>query len=172
MTKVSAVITQDGIEIHCAHREMMPIEEIGKRLNKDNRNNHPPEQIDELVEQYKYQGVRHPIILSKRDGKMTAGEGRYQAAVKLGMTAFPVDLQSWSDEDSQYAFGIADNSLQSWSALDLSSISKDLEKLDGMSFDINRLAIKDFVVCPSEKIDILAPEKPRCPTCNKPVKVQ
>lgn len=144
-------IVQDGIQIRCAFKAIAPLSEIQKRLNPDNTNEHPQDQVDELVEQYKYQGVRHPIILSTKDGRVMAGEGRFLAAKQLGMSAFPVDWQDFDSLDQQEAFGVADNALQLRSKLNLSKVNLLLPKFDGSSFDIARLGIKDFQVDIADK---------------------
>lgn len=137
-------IIQDGFLIHCAHRAMVPMDFLREHLDPKNRNSHPSDQVDELVEQYKFQGIRHPIIVSTLSGIVKAGDGRFQAAERAGMTAFPVDFQPWDNEDAEYAFGVADNAIQSWSVLDLAGINTDLSALDGINFDLDRLAIRDF----------------------------
>jgi len=130
--------------------QLVPLAEIAKARNPKNRNIHPPEQITELVEQFKYQGIRHPIIISKRSGLIVAGDGRFQAAQKLKMPSFPVAYQDFDNEDQEYAFGVADNAIQSWSKLDLAGINEDLSALDGINFDLDRLAIRDFQVEPAD----------------------
>jgi len=144
-------IIQDGFLIHCAHRAMVPMDFLREHLDPKNRNSHPSDQVDELVEQYKFQGIRHPIIVSTLSGIVKAGDGRFQAAERAGMTAFPVDFQPWDNEDQEYAFGIADNAIQAWSVLDLAGINLDLSSLDGMTLDIDRLAIRGFEIEMADK---------------------
>jgi DNA modification methylase len=139
-----------GIEIKCAYQELLSVKELAKLRDEKNRNIHPPEQIVELVEQFKHQGVRHPIIISKRSGKIVAGDGRLQAAMTLGMDKYPVDRQAFKDSTEEYEFAIADNAIAGWAHLDLSAINMDLPDL-GPELNIDRLAIKDFVLDMAEK---------------------
>lgn len=149
----SKVVVQDGIKVHCAFKAMVPLTEIEKRLNPDNSNEHPEAQIEELVEQYKYQGVRHAIIISTRDGVMSAGECRYLAAKRVGMKSFPVDWQDFEDFDQQFAFVVADNAIAAMATLNLSKINSQLPKLDGATFQIPRLGIPDFQVDVADKYE-------------------
>jgi hypothetical protein len=164
-------------EIRCSYTRMVPMSELQGLRNPRNRNLHPPEQIDELVEQFKYQGVRHPIIISKRCNMFAAGDGRFQAAERLGMTEYPVDFQDFDNEEQEYAFAIADNALQRWATLDMAAINFDLPEL-GPDFDIDRLGIRDFVLDMSdkEKVDVEEHERglpgeeganrTECPRCG------
>lgn len=139
------------IQIHCKYDELLPLPEIKERRDPKNRNIHPPSQIDDLVRQFEYQGVRHPIIISKRSGLIRAGDGRYQAAEQAGMMAFPVVYQDWVDSDQEYAFGVADNALAHQSTLDFSGISTDLADLGGQDFKIELLGIPNFEIEPADK---------------------
>ncbi len=114
-------------------------------LNPKNRNKHPQEQIDRLAEIIKYQGFRNPVTISNRSGYLSAGEGRYLAAKQLGMTQIPAVRQDFDSEEQEYAYGVADNAIQSWSDLDLSHINLDVPDL-GPDFDINMLGIKGFEI--------------------------
>ncbi len=145
---------EPSIQIRC-NGTLIPLEEIAKLRNPKNRNDHPPEQIAELAEQFKYQGIRHPIIVSNRSKRMVAGDGRFQAAQALGMSEYPVDNQDFDSDEQEYAFGIADNALQQWSLLNFKAINMDLGDL-GPDFDIERLGIKNFTLEPFENL----PEAP------------
>jgi len=118
--------------------------------NKKNRNLHPKDQIERLCETIKYQGFRSPLIVSNRSGLIVAGHGRYEAAKQLGLAAVPVVYQDFDDEAQEYAYGIADNAIAAWAALDLTQINMDIIEL-GPDFDIDNLGIKNFVLDASEK---------------------
>ncbi len=122
--------------------KLVKLSDIKPLLNPKNSNRHPADQIDALVEQFKYQGIRHPIIISKRSGLVAAGEGRFLAAEKLNLTEYPVDYQDFESEEQEFAFGVADNAIASRAELDLSAIHKELPNL--APFDIDLLGIKDF----------------------------
>lgn len=153
------------ISILCAYDRMIPVAELKRILNPQNQNEHPPEQIEELAEQFRFQGVRHPAILSLRTGLIIAGEGRILAAEKCGMEAYPIDEQDFLDEAQEYAFGVADNAVASWATLNLSKIHKQLP--DIQPFDVARLGIKKFEF---EKIEPPQEKKPKiCPRCGEDI---
>lgn len=120
---------------------MVPIEQI--KLNPKNRNKHPQEQIDRLVLIIKKSGFRRPVTISNQSGNLSCGEGRYLAAVKVGMKEIPAIYQDYDDADQEYADGIADNALDKWAELDFAGINHDLADL-GPDLDLEMLGIKDF----------------------------
>lgn len=133
---------------HSAKIEWVGIETL--KPNPDNRNKHPDDQITEIVKQIKYQGWRHPIIVSNRSGMVVAGHGRLLAAKKMDLTNVPVIFQDFTDEEQEIAFGVADNAIAKWAVMDFAGINMDVEKL-GPDFDISLLGIKDFEIEPGGK---------------------
>lgn len=121
---------------------MMEIDKL--KLHPKNRNRHPDHQIKRLAEILQYQGFRYPIKVSKQSGYVTSGHGRIEAAKLMGWTHVPVSVQSYDNDDQEYADMVADNAIASWAELDLSGINKDL--IDLGPFDINLLGIDDFKV--------------------------
>lgn len=119
--------------------------------NNKNRNYHSEEQIDRLVEIIKYQGFRSPLIISNRSGILVSGHGRLLAARKLGLAKLPVIYQDFDSEEQEYAAGISDNSITSWSQLDLSGINFDITDL-GPDFDLDLLGIRNFHVDVNDKV--------------------
>lgn len=111
-----------------------------------NRNTHPPEQIERLAKIIKYQGWRHPIIVSKQSGFIVAGHGRLEAAKLLNLPVVPVHYQDFVDADQEYAFLISDNAIALWAELDLSAIHKDLPEL-GLG-DLDLLGFQNFELEP------------------------
>ncbi len=123
--------------------EMVKLSDI--KLNPKNRNKHPQEQIDRLVEIIKYQGFRRPVTISNRSGLLSCGEGRYLAAVKMGLKEIPAMRQDYDSEAQEYADGIADNAIDKWAELDKSLILQDVLEL-GPDFDMDMLGMEDFVL--------------------------
>lgn len=115
-----------------------------------NRNKHSKEQIERLARIIEYQGWRHPIVVSRLNGKVAAGHGRLAAAKHLGLDKVPVMYQDFDSEEQQYAFMVSDNAIASWAELDLSGINMDVPEM-GPDFDLDLLGIKDFVLDMSEK---------------------
>lgn len=140
----------ETIKIHCSFDELLKPSQI--KPNKNNRNKHPAHQIDALAKIIKYQGIRHPLIISKNSGLLVAGHGRLAALKKLKVKEIPVKYQEFENEDQEYSFGISDNSIAAWAELDFSGINLDLENL-GPDFDLDMLGLKDFKLDVSEKED-------------------
>lgn len=136
------------IKISCVYTKIIPLEDL--HVNPDNPNKHDDAQIDRLSKLFSYEGIRHPIIVSKRSGFIVAGHGRLLAAKKLGMKDFPVDYQEFESDEQEYAFLVNDNAIASWSELELGKINDHLSELDP-SFDLEMLAIKNFEIEPLEK---------------------
>lgn len=163
--------TQPKIIVHCSHNKMLSVKELKQRFNSFNANEHPPEQVAELVEQFKFQGVRHPAILSLRTGKVIAGHGRVLAAEAAGMDDYPVDEQEFKNEAQEYAFLQADNAIQGWSVLNLDKIRTDLPNIE--LFDVKRLAIRNletpnFAPGTEDEQGKLDEKKPvTCPSCGE-----
>ena len=135
------------MNIHCKYDELV---EVGKlKAHPKNRNKHPEDQIERLAKILKYQGVRAPIVVSNRSGKIVKGHGTLQAIKKNGWDKAPVVKQDFEDEDQEWLFLQSDNAIAMWAELDLKEINFDLSELG--PFDIDLLGIKDFTVTPEEK---------------------
>jgi len=152
--------------------KMVAIGEI--EPNPNNRNKHPEEQIQRLMEILKYQGWRHPLIVSKTSGLLVVGHGRLEAAKRLGLKEVPVCVQEFESPEQEYAFAVSDNGIASWAELDFAGINDDLQHLDG-EFDLEMLGIKNFKLDPMPNIDDFMNEKPAseqfkfvtCPHCER-----
>jgi DNA modification methylase len=138
------------MEIKSKQIELVAIEKIIP--NPKNPNKHPQEQIDRLAKIIDFQGFRVPLIVSNRSGFLVSGHGRLDCAKSLGVKELPVMYQDFESEAQEYAFVVSDNEIQKWAATDLAMVN--LEMLDlGPDFDIDLLAIKDFVIEPAEKFE-------------------
>ena len=137
------------MKVHCAHDKLVDVSEL--KAHPKNRNDHPADQIVRLAKILEYQGWRYPVKVSKQSGFITSGHGRVLAAKHLGWKQVPVNFQEYENEEQEYADIVSDNSIASWSELDLSAINSDIVDL-GPDFDIDLLGIKDFVVEPADKL--------------------
>jgi len=135
------------MKINCLYDELVDIKSL--KLNPNNRNSHPPAQIERLAKVLDYQGWRYPVKVSKQTGMVTSGHGRVAAARKNGWKQVPVNYQDYDSPEMEYADTIADNAVASWSELDLSGINLDLA--DVGPFDIDMLGIDNFKVNASDK---------------------
>lgn len=120
--------------------------------NPKNANKHPEDQIKRLAQIIDYQGMRSPIVVSKRSGFITKGHGRLEALKELGWKEAPVDYQEYENDAQEYADIIADNEIARWANTDLAMVNTEMLDL-GPDLDIDMLGIKDFVIEPIEKYD-------------------
>lgn len=140
------------IKINCLFDKLVNPKEL--KDNPKNRNKHGQDQIERLAQLYKYQGIRHPIIISAETGYIVAGHGRKLAAIRAGIKEVPVVIQCFESQEQEYAFVQSDNAIALWADLDLSGINSDMEFL-GPDFDIDMLGIHNFTLDMSEKIDMI-----------------
>jgi len=136
------------MQIHCLYDELVPIQQL--KPHPQNRNDHPVDQITRLAQILRYQGWRSPIKVSKQTGFITAGHGRWAAAIENNWSEVPVNYQDYSTSDMEYADLQADNTIASWAEIDVSGVNADLEMLSP-DFNLDMLGIKDFKLDPSEK---------------------
>lgn len=134
-------------KIFCRYDELKDPSEL--KNHPRNRNSHPQDQIERLVLVFKENGIRHPIVVSKRSGFITKGHGRKLASIRAGIKEYPVEYQDYESEEQEYQDIIADNALQLWSELDLSGINLDLAELG--PFNVEALGLKDFEIEPADK---------------------
>lgn len=120
------------MKVRCLYDRLVPISDL--KLNPQNRNAHPKEQITRLAEILKYQGWRFPVKISKQTGLVTAGHGRVEAALANSWTEVPVNYQDYDTPEQEYADLVADNAIASWSELDLSGVQMDVK---GLATDFN-----------------------------------
>lgn len=136
------------IKIHCLYDELVDPRTL--KNHKDNRNKHPPEQIERLAKILEYQGWRYAIKVSKQTKSITSGHGRKLAALDRGWKLVPVVYQDYESEEQEYADVQADNAIALWAELDLPGINSDIGLL-GPDFDIDLLGIKNFTVDVADK---------------------
>jgi len=155
--------------IHCKYDALIDPRDL-KDYSK-NPNKHGNDQIERLAKLYEYQGIRHPIIVDPDRGVIAAGHGRKLAAIRAGITKFPVVYQRFETDEQFYSFVTSDNAVALWADLNLSAINLELSDL-GPDFDVDWLGIKNFALDLSEKefnpleTDSEKPSK-QCPHCGE-----
>lgn len=138
------------MRIECEYTQLVDLHKL--QANPKNPNKHPDKQIKRLSQIIDYQGMRSPIVVSKRSGFITKGHGRLEALKKLNWSQAPVDYQDYEDEAQEYADMVADNAIAEWAAQDLSEINLEMIEL-GPDFDVDMLGIENFTIEPIEKYD-------------------
>jgi hypothetical protein len=144
------------VQIRCVYTDLVAPNEL--KPHPKNRNKHPADQIDRLAKMIEYQGVRAPIIVSRRSGYMVKGHGTLLAELRLGMSSVPVVYQDFESDEQEYAFLQGDNAIADWADLDLAGINADLADL-GPDFDVDQLGLRDFVVEPADLPELPSGEK-------------
>lgn len=79
---------------------VVPLEKIIPNKNQP-RKNFDEESLEELADSIKQNGVLQPILVRKKGNtyEIVAGERRYQASKKAGLTEIPVIVRDISDDD-------------------------------------------------------------------------
>ncbi len=124
----------DGIIVHCAHSEIVPVDKL-KPYPRNNKK-HPEPQIELLCKAIKAQGWRAPITVSNQTGYIVRGHARLEAAKRLGLKAVPVDYQNYASPEAERADRIADNRLAELGETDLVALKDELLELDTGAMDI------------------------------------
>lgn len=159
------------MKIQCVYSELVSVDSL--KPHPRNRNIHPQDQIERLAKILAYQGIRAPIVVSKLSGYIVKGHGTLMAIKANGATHAPVVYQDFDDETQEYAFVQSDNSIGSWSELDLSGINTDLGDL-GPDFNVDLLGIKNFTLDPYDFKEPEPKDDPKlkeaslkqCPNCG------
>jgi ParB-like chromosome segregation protein Spo0J len=115
------------------------------KINSRNARAHSDAQVAELAISIARFGFVNPVLIDKA-GVLIAGEGRYRAARRLGLSHVPaIELSDLSDAQAQ-ALGLADNRIalnSSWDDEILRSVLEGLgaagEEIAGLGFDDNEL---------------------------------
>jgi hypothetical protein len=149
-------------KVHCKFETMVTIKSLTP--HPKNANVHGPDQIARLAEIIQYQGIRAPIVVSKRSDYIVKGHGTLCALKKLNLESVPVVYQEFDDEDQEISFLHSDNGIASWAELDFGLINSQIESFDP-SFNLELLGLKDFKLDPSELPEKKKKEK-KCPECG------
>ena len=149
------------MKIHCKFDEL--VDPASLVDFPKNPNTHTPQQIAKLADLYAFHGIRHPIVMDLDRKVIAAGHGRKLAAIKAGITQFPVVYQRFESDAALYAFVVSDNAISEMSEIDLGSINDAIIEL-GPDLDLDSLGLEDFTVDPAEKEEPKQPKK--CPNCG------
>lgn len=135
------------MKIDCSYDKIVDIATLTEHPKNNNR--HTPEQIERLAKIIDYQGMRSPIIVSKKSGFITKGHCRLMALNKLGWSQVPVNYQNYETDAQEYADMTADNEIARWSQLDLQAVHLDTKEF--LIADIELLGLESFKVIPPAK---------------------
>jgi DNA-directed RNA polymerase subunit RPC12/RpoP len=113
--------------IHCSYKQLIKLCDLIPHPR--NTNKHSQKQIELLAKLIKYQGIRHPIIVSNFSGRIVAGHARLEAAKLLGYKEFPVDYQDFESEAQEYAFLESDNKVAELAEWDREKFDLNIDEL-------------------------------------------
>ena len=129
---------------------------------------HPPEQIQAIANNIRENGFLRPVLIDGENG-IIGGHGGVEAAKRLGLPEIPCVRADHLTEAQVRAYMLADNRLAEMSYYDMESVSRELEALSEMGFD---LAMTGFDLSEVQKeAERLEQELRRkeCPTSLKDV---
>ena len=121
--------------------EQWPIDRLVP--SEANPRTHSPEQVEQIAGSIREFGFVNPILVGA-DGKIIAGEGRYRAALTLGMHKVPVVKLEHLSEVQRRALAIADNQLALNAGWDEQMLRQQLAALKEADFDLDLLGFDDL----------------------------
>ncbi|MBK1884689.1 ParB N-terminal domain-containing protein [Luteolibacter pohnpeiensis] len=124
-------------EVKCSHKELLDPSSLTPHPR--NPNKHGQKQIEMLARIIRHQGWRNPIVVSARSGFVIAGHGRLEAALLLGLSQVPVDVQEFASEADEWAHLVADNRIAELADMDkggLEDLLRDLGEVDDFDLEL------------------------------------
>src|SRR5688500_3440229 len=101
------------MKIHCTYTELVPVAVLEGKRHPKSPSRHSTATVSAIADALKSNGIREPLVVSKRSGLMTRGHGRLEAALLLGYEMLPVDFQGYESEHHELADMMADHYLRS-----------------------------------------------------------
>jgi hypothetical protein len=134
----------DGVKVYCNHDKLLSVSELIPHPN--NPNKHPEEQIELLAKIIQKNGWRDRIVISNRSGMIVKGHGRYQAAIRAGLSKVPVEYQNYESDAAEIKDLIADNKIAELSEIDNKEAFELIEGLGEDDFDLEMAGfqLEDF----------------------------
>lgn len=102
----------------------------------DNPRNNTAEAIEKVASSIREYGFRNPIIVNK-ENTILCGHTRYHAAKKLNLNEVPIIKIIDLTPEQERGFRIADNKVSEYSEWDMDVLTKELEQLQEMDFDLS-----------------------------------
>jgi hypothetical protein len=115
--------------------ELKNIEEIKPYENNPRRNEHAVQAIARSIAEF---GFRQPLVIDDA-GMIIVGDGRYKAALLLGLKEVPVHVAKGLTQAQIKAYRIADNKTAELADWDYDLLVKELADLQELDFDVDLL---------------------------------
>lgn len=134
----------DGVKVYCNYDEIVSVTDL--KPNPENPNRHPAEQIELLSKIIQKNGWRDRIVVSTRSGMIVKGHGRFQAAIRAGLSKVPVEFQHYASAADEVKDLIADNKIAELSGIDNEIAFKLIKDLGQDDFDLQLAGfnVEDF----------------------------
>ena len=117
------------------HVELRPLSSITPYHQNPRVNDGAVDAVARSIQEF---GVRQPIVVDEH-GVIIVGHTRYKAALKLGMTEFPVHVATGLTPAQIKAYRIADNQTATIATWDANLLPLELADLQALDFDLNLL---------------------------------
>jgi len=101
-----------------------------------NSRTHGEENIQAIIKSYESFGEMQPIVVNKRF-EILAGNGRHEAAMRVGLKELAYVMPAWLTPAQEEAFQIADNKTSDMSTFDSEKLSIQLMRISGMGIDMD-----------------------------------
>jgi DNA modification methylase len=123
--------------------EHLPISAL--RADPDNARTHSDKQISLIAGSIERFGFYAPIVVDENN-LILAGNGRFQAAAKLGITEIPVTRVNDLSETDRRALALADNKIAELAGWDDKAVQRELNRLfdDGYDLEITGFSTADL----------------------------
>lgn len=143
--------------VNCSYQKLVPTSQLVP--HDKNANVHSKKQIEMLAKILKYQGWRHPIVVSGLSGKIVAGHGRLESAKLNGWVEVPVDVQKFDDVAQELAFLLSDNFIAELAETNEEMLIQIGAEL-GVGFDHELLGLEESIIIPDLDKDAIEDEVP------------
>ncbi len=105
---------------------MMPVRDL--RPNKRNARTHSKKQIRQIANSIQRFKWTYPILVDE-NGEIICGQGRWQAALELGLKNVPVIVMSGLSDAEKRALALADNKIAANAGWDRGALAAELGEL-------------------------------------------
>lgn len=131
-------------KVHCHYDKLVDPKTL--RPHPANPARHPEGQVKLLAKIMGEHGIRHPIIVSKKSKFIVSGHCRREAAIELGVTAYPVEYHDYKSQSEELAVLVADNHIQELAETDGALMGELLVNLDQHNYPMELTALSDVQV--------------------------
>lgn len=127
--------------------EMVEVAVTKLRPYERNAKKHGPEQVEKLIESINTFGFLTPCLID-REYNIIAGHGRVIAAKEMGLERVPCVFIDGLTEEQRRAYILADNRLGELGEWDAEMVSRELEDLRALGFeiDVTGFSVDDIII--------------------------